>query len=235
MDYEAQDDAAQQQGQSGDDNVHENAAARRLREQIRPITEEHIKADGIYEDKESFFPYPAVTFMVDKPDNIVCQICLESRLSLGPHNFFNLDCMPAVMPCGHVAGRLCLETFLADKHDNDRACPFCRFPLIHPECEHGVRPKVLGNDGIMALPATIPAGGEVPDKCEICRWEDAMWRWTAIVADAREDVVQAKQRYWEQRTTERAAELMNFVNALDRVRIEATEEIQLVRHCIDSW
>ncbi|KAF6840897.1 hypothetical protein CPLU01_00893 [Colletotrichum plurivorum] len=117
----------------------------------------------------NFFPSPKVTFLVDQPEDLICQICQHSRLIFqdrpepGSRGRY-CDTVPAIMPCGHVAGARCLSKWFRG-HDS---CPFCRRRLVHGACGHRVATRHITGEGIFLIPTTIPEGGHIPDLCMDC-------------------------------------------------------------------
>lgn len=169
--------AAVNESESESESQEEQEAT--IAERIHPVTAGWIKMDGKYEERESFFPIPLVTFSIDAPDNIVCQICRVSELRLTPPGVPRrrplppyTDDMPAIMPCGHVAGAVCLETLMEESEDEAWLCPFCRMDLVYARCGHRIKPRVLTSQSIASLPLTLPMGGEIPQLCRSCE-EDA--------------------------------------------------------------
>ncbi|SPO00100.1 uncharacterized protein DNG_02952 [Cephalotrichum gorgonifer] len=137
---------------------------------IRPVTAGWIRADRKYADDETFIPLPMITFLVDKPDNLRCQICKESKLTLLDPNLDVSDSMPWALPCGHLAGALCMAKYLIRScAQGTWACPFCRYELVHRTCRHRVVEKVIAWQSIFDMPQSVPCGGTVHGLCVECR------------------------------------------------------------------
>ncbi|KAI1081569.1 hypothetical protein F5B20DRAFT_588198 [Whalleya microplaca] len=116
-------------------------------------------------DRETFFPNPKITFLIDCPENLVCQICQETPLKMGLTSQSPEPKTPAVLPCGHVACHSCMSMWL-DAHEN---CPFCRKEMVHIGCGHSVQARLIAHDTIGSLPKTLPEGGVISNKCHTCR------------------------------------------------------------------
>lgn len=162
-----------------------------------------------YMAETHYVPWPRITFCADTPDNLVCQICLVTRLAvmhgqtkLGSRpdleSFKDMppDSMPAIMPCGHVAGAACLQRAfdahyeqIVARYDMDissedpaewrefRArltypCPFCRVPCVYPGCHHAVLPRIVTTLSAPSLPPTAAEGGVIPDLCPACEYHN---------------------------------------------------------------
>ncbi|KAI1851412.1 hypothetical protein JX266_003487 [Neoarthrinium moseri] len=143
-----------------------------------------------YADNESFFPEPKVTFMMDKPDNVICSICMTIPLRLGRSSGRPSENDTVVLACGHVSCAGCMELWL----DANDSCPFCRVSHEYKACGHPVKPRVIAKDTIMSLPKTIPEGGKIGSCCPDCRADDsarklrrheqAIRKWRRVVAQA---------------------------------------------------
>ncbi|KAJ8124759.1 hypothetical protein O1611_g8880 [Lasiodiplodia mahajangana] len=152
---------------------------------------------------ECYIPSPKVTFLIDKPDNLICQICRQARLKLavtaenpGPE-------MIAILPCGHIACQACIDSWFT-RH---ASCPFCRVGLTHTRCGHTVKPRLIAQDTIHSLPATLPNNGKIGDTCFKCaekeRRERSIKRWAELA-----DEFKTARRKAERLGTNEAAENM---------------------------
>ncbi|KAK3332326.1 hypothetical protein B0T19DRAFT_473238 [Cercophora scortea] len=117
-----------------------------------------------------------------------CNICMSAELQI--HGIPPTSPSPSsdlkrgtVLPCGHM---LCTDCYIRLRasnlvalqlrpHTNPRLeCPMCKFPLTFPSCGCQIRGYQLPRDGVAAVcdcvPATIPEGGSVPDRCGECRY-----------------------------------------------------------------
>jgi hypothetical protein len=118
-----------------------------------------------YDPKESFLPFPKVTFLIDEPIRLECQICRQVNCQI------KSDAEPldepnfSLMPCGHAACSCCrLEKWFKTQD----TCPFCRIKLVYPGCEHAVPARSLTNEGLHLLPRTLPDQGWIPSLCAQC-------------------------------------------------------------------
>lgn len=129
---------------------------------------------GTDDPSQIYFPCPLISFLVDEQHpRPVCQICRESRLQLpdGPPQppEPDVDTTFAILPCGHVAGSVCLRTWCMQ----NAFCPFCRQSLRHSACGHRVRPGLLTRETIRTIPRILPEGGAIAPLCSWCRWDAA--------------------------------------------------------------
>lgn len=135
---------------------------------VRAIEAAQKKAEApkSVEHISSYVPRPDKTFFFLLPQEplIICAICRESRLQLSVRQKKDKDTTPAQLPCGHVFGRECLETWLKDNSH----CPACRLDLKYPSCGHVLKPRTLDQENIRSIPPTIPLGGKIPSNCRDC-------------------------------------------------------------------
>ncbi|KAI1820821.1 hypothetical protein F4861DRAFT_521541 [Xylaria intraflava] len=154
-------------------------------------------------NNECFIPSPKITFLIDEPDNLVCQICQKTSLKMAITAANPAPEMTAILPCGHISCYECMETWLAEH----TSCPFCRTDLAHAGCSHQVQPRIIAQDTIHTLPETLKEGGKIGEKCFECaekaRREISLRRW-AVLADK----FQAARREAERRKTDEATEAM---------------------------
>lgn len=120
-------------------------------------------------EKGSYVPCPKITFLVDKPKDLVCEICLVSELKFRSCVRELTDNTPTILPCGHIAGYRCLKEWLRT-HTN---CPFCRMELKYNACPHAITPRPVNKTNIHTIPKTIPEGGAITIQCKECRLK---WR-----------------------------------------------------------
>ncbi|KAI0109857.1 hypothetical protein F4814DRAFT_461082 [Daldinia grandis] len=118
-----------------------------------------------FSEEESFFPDPMITFLVDRPANLVCQICKTVTLSVGPLAQTPYDSTPAILPCGHLACHNCLKAWV----DTNRTCPFCRKEMRYSGCGHTLKPALITHDIITTLPKTLSRGGKIGESCRECQ------------------------------------------------------------------
>lgn len=144
-----------------------------------------------YSKDETFIPYPKITFLIDRPDNLTCQICTESKLQIGATvDDKKTDTTPVLLPCGHIAGQVCMREWLK----NSDHCPFCRMRLDRPACHHNVKPQAICYDTFEVLPPTLSAGGLVGDKCQRCARDE-------VEETCFEQRIKAKERFEKARAT----------------------------------
>ncbi|KAI0844757.1 hypothetical protein F5Y00DRAFT_266280 [Daldinia vernicosa] len=118
-----------------------------------------------FAEGESFFPDPMVTFLVDRPKNLVCQICQTVKLSIGHLAQAPCENTPAILPCGHMACHNCLRAWV----DLHQSCPFCRHEMKYEKCGHTLRPALIAHDTITTLPKTLSRGGKIAETCRECQ------------------------------------------------------------------
>ncbi|KAK5624937.1 hypothetical protein RRF57_000653 [Xylaria bambusicola] len=131
-------------------------------------------------NSESFVPSPKITFLIDKPSNLICQICQQTPLKLAITADGPGPSMAAILPCGHVACHGCFKMWFAN-HDS---CPFCRATMVHIGCGHQVKPRLLAQDTIHSIPATLSKSGKIGTACFTCvqrnRREISVERWIKL-------------------------------------------------------
>ncbi|KAI0431628.1 hypothetical protein F5Y09DRAFT_304225 [Xylaria sp. FL1042] len=134
-------------------------------------------------NQESFVPSPKITFLIDRPTNLVCQICQQARLKLAVTAEDPGPDMACILPCGHIACNGCMNQWL----DNHTSCPFCRATMTHKGCKHKVRPRLLAQDTIFGLPPTLSNGGKIGTTCFKCIEKDrrrvSVERWAKLAED----------------------------------------------------
>ncbi|KAK4107930.1 hypothetical protein N656DRAFT_693211, partial [Canariomyces notabilis] len=141
-----------------------------------------------------FTPDPIWTFC-QTDDNIVCPICMESKLTLPPDDVFETysppDTVPCLLPCGHVFGHRCLKRWLR----NNNECPACRLDLQCVFCPHSIKPRMLTGISIWYLPKTIPEGGTFPRMCSACQRRKHLQQWSALCANLWTKYAESRLRY----------------------------------------
>ncbi|KAI1431884.1 hypothetical protein GGR50DRAFT_697594 [Xylaria sp. CBS 124048] len=134
-------------------------------------------------DKESFVPSPMVTFLIDEPDDLICQICQRTPLKMAITAAIPAPEMMAMLPCGHISCHRCISIWLA----NNSSCPFCRTDLAYKSCCHQVRPRLIAQDTIHTLPKTLTKGGTIAERCFGCaqkaQREASLKRWAILAED----------------------------------------------------
>ncbi|KAI1265712.1 hypothetical protein F5Y18DRAFT_426801 [Xylariaceae sp. FL1019] len=148
-----------------------------------------------FQAEQSFIPSPKVTFLIDSPEHLVCQICQQAPLQMAGGDTTDCDDpdIPAILPCGHVCCSSCVGLWLG-KH---RSCPFCRQSLIHEGCRHQVAPRPITLDTIHSIPPTLPKGGKIGASCHNCMEKDrnsiAVKRWLDLADRFKEARRQAEK------------------------------------------
>lgn len=155
--------------------------------------------------KGSYVPCPKITFLVDKPEDLVCEICLVSKLKFSHDKSSKYtDNTPAMLPCGHVAGYCCLREWLKENH----SCPFCRLDLNHELCDHYVKARPIYRGNIHELPQTIPEGGRIASQCRGCRRQTSA-NCTLLLCEGRADRFrEARGKFLESRNPADLAEVL---------------------------
>lgn len=211
-------------------------------QRIRPITTHWVKLDGKYDDGETFFPLPLITFGVDNPQNITCRLCRVSELRLMPAGVPRsapqppvTDNMPAIMPCGHIAGAVCLADSFEGTEEGEWSCPFCRMHLVYPECGHRVKERVLTGRTIAGVPPTIPMGGEIPDMCPDCRAETLQMDTDVFLNINIHEFKQARETYRFDPDEETALYIMERAEQIRKLCGNAMEEDVKIYAGCQSW
>lgn len=203
---------------------------------IRPVTAGWIKIDGRYQEGDTFVPLPKVTFLIDRPQNLTCRLCLVSELRLSLNNQEQVtDGTPALMPCGHIAGAVCLNEAIESMNPGDLACPFCRYPLTYTGCGHRVPEQLLTEESVRVMPETVPNGGVVPALCSGCRQIRVQLTYRAMIRDAQTDVMAARANYASNRADEAARQLSEFVRLFEKLPVEEAKKIARIRSGAGSW
>ncbi|KAI4865440.1 hypothetical protein F4820DRAFT_469825 [Hypoxylon rubiginosum] len=116
------------------------------------------------DEDESFFPTPKVTFLIDQPSKLTCQICLDTTIKMGITGHERSENDLSILPCGHVACYGCLEAWVK----THESCPFCRKSLKRSRCSHPAKPVRIAQDTIQRLPMTLARGGTISSRCMSC-------------------------------------------------------------------
>ncbi|KAI0594370.1 hypothetical protein F4775DRAFT_596290 [Biscogniauxia sp. FL1348] len=136
-----------------------------FRSRSSPSTKSKNEGRESCSNHDSFFPTPKITFLIDQPDNLTCQICHETALKMGLSSEDAKETTPAILACGHVACSSCLDLWLEANHN----CPFCRQEMTYSSCGHEVEPRIIAHDTIHSIPRTLADGGKIGTKCGSCR------------------------------------------------------------------
>lgn len=128
-----------------------------LRSKVLPAFSSWFQTHRIYNPQESFFPFPKITFLIDRPPKLECQICRQAYCKIKSDTELVDDTTFSMMPCGHVACSRCLDKWLR-RHDS---CPFCRSCLKYPGC--GQRSgEAIDKGGFASLATNTPGPGLDP-------------------------------------------------------------------------
>ena len=181
----------------------------------------HSRLAAAPAEGESFFPNPKVTFLLDSPQNLRCQICMSTPLALAKNADRAGEQAPAILPCGHVACFSCMYAWL-DEHPS---CPFCRMDMTHKGCGHAVEPRILSPDQMLTLARTIPEGGCIGPECQDCRLESlhalALAQWKALAKSVRD----ARHADQERSSDATRAALKKAVDAFENAPSHSTADL----------
>ncbi|RYP49112.1 hypothetical protein DL768_005109 [Monosporascus sp. mg162] len=171
---------------------------------------------------ESFFPTPKVTFLIDEPEGLKCQICLTTPLEMAESSQRPNERTPIILPCGHAGCGDCMHMWLTAHH----SCPFCRRDMHHKGCGHPVEPRVIAHDTIHSLPRTTAEGGSVGHKCPDCKIGElqaaALRNWKDLARDLRAARARAREHGTDEavkavKKAEKAFEMAPSRAVLDKV------------------
>ena len=135
----------------------------RLIARLQPELANWFQPDRRYSEDECFFPYPHITFLVDKPTNLVCQICRDSVCQLQD---FTTTPSTAPSPSCHAA---CLRIALPGRvaaHAGPLPGVQAQAGLL--QCRHRVPAKLITPSSIHFLPRTLPDEGAIRPECSRC-------------------------------------------------------------------
>ncbi|RYP68324.1 hypothetical protein DL769_005548 [Monosporascus sp. CRB-8-3] len=171
---------------------------------------------------EAYFPTPKITFLIDEPEGLKCQICLSTPLEMAESSQRPNERTPVILPCGHAGCGDCMGTWLMAHH----SCPFCRRDMHYKGCGHAVEPRVIAHDTIQSLPRTTAEGGSVGHKCPDCKIEElqaaALKDWKDLARDLRAARVRARDHGTDEaveamKEAEKAFEMAPSRAVLDKV------------------
>lgn len=134
----------------------------------------------------NFVKSPIDAFLIEQR-KCACEICQTTELEIVDVSkgitADRADCVPALLPCGHVFGLLCLVSWLA----RSQTCPSCRFDLKYELCGHQANPFPLFLHTIFTAPPTTSSGYTFPRQCGSCAQasdgKTGMQIWNALRAD----------------------------------------------------
>lgn len=208
-----------------------------LRKNFLPIVSSWLRPrdTGAPEAGRCFFPNPKITFLIDQPDNLVCQICQHSRLVFQqkpePQSMEKFpDSVPAIMPCGHVAGARCLRRWLR----GHETCPFCRQELVYGKCGHRAPPRHITAEEMFLIPTTIPEGGAIPELCLRCYKVSLRASAEARYEACRRRFVQARCRFLTSNSQADATILLHRKADLESIMFDEYH-IKIAKAWLASW
>ncbi|RYP66349.1 hypothetical protein DL771_007855 [Monosporascus sp. 5C6A] len=172
---------------------HLGSMARDFLESSRRARLRHGEGKLSTAEGESFFPTPKITFLIDEPEGLKCQICLTTPLEMAESSQRPNERTPVILPCGHAGCGNCVHTWLTAHH----SCPFCRRDMHHKGCGHAVEPRIIAQDTIHSLPRTTAEGGSVGHKCPDCKIEElqaaTLKNWKDLARDLRAARARARE------------------------------------------
>jgi PHD/YefM family antitoxin component YafN of YafNO toxin-antitoxin module len=179
-----------------------------------------------YDPQESFFPFPKVTFLIDQPIELKCQICHQASCQIKSDAESPDESTFSLMPCGHAACLQCLEGWF----EYQGTCPFCRVDLIYPGCGHRVPVRPLTREGLHLLPRTLPDQGRIPNFCAQCLKETLLSQAEEKLKQAIEGFEATRQRFYH---TKAAADKATMLNMKDEFETVLRDEVYLKR--LSTW
>lgn len=197
-----------------------------LRSKVPPAFSSWFQPHRIYNPKESFFPFPKITFLIDEPPKLECQICRQAHCEIKSDTELVDETTFSMMPCGHAACSLCLDKWLR-RHGS---CPFCRSCLKYPGCGHSVPARLLTKEGLHLLPRTLPDRGWIPHLCARCLRESLLSQAESRFRQATQEFRDARRRFHETRA---AAD--EHVLLVKREEFETVLRDQVYQRQLSRW
>ncbi|KAH7198143.1 uncharacterized protein B0J16DRAFT_35197 [Fusarium flagelliforme] len=163
----------------------------RIKSKLLPRFASWFQPHRCYDPEESFVPFPKVTFLIDEPIGLECQICRQVSCQI------KSDAEPldetnfSLMPCGHTACSRCLKKWFKTQD----TCPFCRVDLVYPGCGHAIPTRSLTREGLHLLPRTLPDQGWIPSLCAHCLKEKLLTQAEKKFRQATQDFRAARLRF----------------------------------------
>ncbi|KAI1127151.1 hypothetical protein F5Y10DRAFT_243277 [Nemania abortiva] len=192
----------------------------------------HIRATSATDNRrrqantEIFVPSPKVTFLIDQPEDLVCQICQQTRLKLAITAENPGPDITVILPCGHIGCHECINLWFGD-HD---ACPFCRTDLVHRGCRHLAKARFIAQDTIHSLPETLPAGGKIGNTCFRCAEKQSRELSIRRMADLAEKFKAARREAERFGTAEAEENMRRAQRAFERIPEEDFTTLTRMRH-----
>ncbi|KAL6923562.1 hypothetical protein ACHAPO_001724 [Fusarium lateritium] len=197
-----------------------------IKSKILPWFAPWFQPHRCYDPEESFIPFPKVTFLIDEPIRLECQICHQANCQI------RSDAEPldesdfSLMPCGHAACSSCLEKWFKTQD----TCPFCRSKLAYPGCGHAIPARSLTKEGLHLLPRTLPDQGWIPSFCAQCLKTTLMTHAEEKFQQAAQEFRAARQRFSQTQAT--ADELAMF-SKRDEFETVFRDEVYLKQ--LNTW
>lgn len=180
-----------------------------------------------YNKDECFFPFPKITFLIDKPGGLVCQICRETKFTL--KSAAPDSSTFSIMPCGHAACSGCLTQWF----DTKLRCPFCRLSMRYSRCSHAIPLRSLTDSSIQQLPRTLPDGGHIRDGCESCLQAKLLKEARPKLRVAESLFRVARRRYHDARQQDTADELLRRRQEFETIIPDV--HVKVLTTCLTSW
>ncbi|KAG8667203.1 hypothetical protein FPOAC1_012028 [Fusarium poae] len=175
-----------------------------IKSKILPWFAPWFQPHRCYDPEESFIPFPKVTFLIDKPIRLECQICHQANCQIRSDSEPLDESDFSLMPCGHAACSGCLEKWFKTQD----TCPFCRTKLAYPGCGHAIPARSLTKEGLHLLPRTLPDQGWIPSFCAQCLKVTLMTQAEEKFQQVAQEFRAARQRFSQTQAT--ADELIMF-------------------------
>ena len=164
-----------------------------IKSEIRPLLSSWLEPHRRYDPDESYFPFPKITFLIDQPKGLLCQICRGAKCRIKSGEDRLGDSTFSILPCGHVAGSRCIKTWLKEC----KTCPFCRFTMKYPGCGHNIPAHLMTKENLHLLPRTLPDKGVIPDQCDQCHKDKLLTQAMSKFQDAVNAFEQARSQFHE--------------------------------------
>ncbi|KAI0466823.1 hypothetical protein F4859DRAFT_496056 [Xylaria cf. heliscus] len=177
-------------------------------------------------NKDSFVPSPKITFLIDSPTNLICQICQQAPLKMEITAEDPAPGITTILPCGHICCHSCARFWLL----SHQTCPFCRISMVHPGCSHQVQPRLIAQDTIHTLPETLPNGGTISDMCFKCTERHTRQRSVQRLAKLAERFKLARREAEDLGTKEAIEEMRRAQDAFEGLPEDHFLELSRIRH-----
>ncbi|KAF7552963.1 hypothetical protein G7046_g7254 [Stylonectria norvegica] len=142
-----------------------------IKSKILPLFSSWFQPHRPYNPDESFFPFPKITFLVDRPTDLLCQICRDAHCEIKPDGDNLGDSTFSMLP----------------------------FSLSYPGCGHKIPPRAVTQESVHLLPRTLPDKGHIPQLCAKCLKEDLLTQAKARFEVAVYEFREARRRFHQTR------------------------------------